>query len=618
MVEQPYSPSPSERNSQRQDGDEPTRHHVHHSFIWLGSIRTAFTILVVVIVSSFSSISALFTDNRIAGVDGASGPMMAALAALVGFVVVMAIVVLVQWLSYRNLYYELGSQEFNLYSGIFNKKRVQVPYQRIQSVNQKATLVQRVFGVCTVNVDTAGGSVNKAIVIPYLQNTQAERLRSELFARKLQAVAEKDGTLPGDREMSGQGFDPMTPGMAGWSEIPGTGTRRIENVLDMPAEIVQDVRGVFGGMAFDTGEVTYEYGLSNKELILTGLSNNTVFALIVFGILGAVAQLASEFAPLLTGTFEPIVGNVVVASTRLFGGNIIAAGVTAVIVVMCIIWVLSVIGACISYGGFRACRRGSRIEIERGLLQHHFQGVDIDRVQSVIVKQSFVRRLVGYCELSLGKIDAAASGSDEQQTGLSQGVVIHPFVKMSRVPEILAGLVPEFADVPVDDAPVAPVARRRALTRRCIIQGGGFWLAVGVAIVQIAANTLIPPGSEGSVALFYVNSGAFVGYALCVVLLILDILGALLWFRESGFAYNEQFMQVSNGGLSRETVSFPRRKIQYGFTKTNPLQRAAGTATVNARTAAGIGGTTVRLIDVCEEDARAWLEWLQPRGNMVK
>lgn len=64
-----------------------------------------------------------------------------------------------------------------------------------------------------------------------------------------------------------------------------------------------------------------------------------------------------------------------------------------------IVWVLSVIASCIGYGGFRARRRESRIEVEYGLLQHTFQGVDIERVQAVVVTQSFIRRIFGYCEV---------------------------------------------------------------------------------------------------------------------------------------------------------------------------------------------------------------------------
>lgn len=624
---QPYAPAPypgqpypQQPLPQQPMPQEPPRHHVHHSYIWLGSIQAGAALFFVVLVSGFSGFVGALADGETIG-DDLPLLMLVIGAIVLGLVLIIGLVALFQWLSYKHLYYIIGPEEFNLYSGIFNKKRVHVPYQRIQSVDQRASLLQRVFGVCTVSIDTAGGSNNKAVQVPYVQKSQAEQLRTELFARKQYATAVQEGMAPQEAAVAvaaASGVVLPQAGAAGQAAVAGAAGQAPHNVLDAPAEIWTDVRGVFGGSAVDTGKVTYEYGLTNKELLFTGLSNNTAFVLVILGILGGAAQFASQMAPVLTGMVDPLVGQFMLLSGQLFGGNLVAAGVALVLVIAAVMWLLSIVGSAISFGGFRACRRDNRIEVERGLLQHQFQGVSVDRVQSVIVKQSFIRRLLGYCELSLGKIDAAADSSDEQQKSLSQGLVVHPFVKMSRVPEILAGLVPEFAGVPVESTPVAPVALRRALIRRGIIQGTGLWLAVIIAIGQLCSNAFIVPDGDGVIALFYINTGAFIGYALCLVLFVLDLVGAVLWFRGSGFAYNDHFMQVSNGGFARETVSFPRKKIQFGYTKTNPFQRRARTATVSARTAAGIGGTTIRLIDVCEEDARSWLDWLKPRGNVVE
>lgn len=624
---QPYAPAPypgqpypQQPLTQQPMPQGPPRHHVHHSYIWLGSIQAGAALFFVVLVSGFSGFVGALADGETIG-DDLPLLMLVIGAIVLGLVLIIGLVALFQWLSYKHLYYIIGPEEFNLYSGIFNKKRVHVPYQRIQSVDQRASLLQRVFGVCTVSIDTAGGSNNKAVQVPYVQKSQAEQLRTELFARKQYATAVQEGMAPQEAAVAvaaASGVVLPQAGAAGQAAVAGAAGQAPHNVLDAPAEIWTDVRGVFGGSAVDTGKVTYEYGLTNKELLFTGLSNNTAFVLVILGILGGAAQFASQMAPVLTGMVDPLVGQFMLLSGQLFGGNLVAAGVALVLVIAAVMWLLSIVGSAISFGGFRACRRDNRIEVERGLLQHQFQGVSVDRVQSVIVKQSFIRRLLGYCELSLGKIDAAAESSDEQQKSLSQGLVVHPFVKMSRVPEILAGLVPEFAGVPVESTPVAPVALRRALIRRGIIQGTGLWLAVIIAIGQLCSNAFIVPDGDGVIALFYINTGAFIGYALCLVLFVLDLVGAVLWFRGSGFAYNEHFMQVSNGGFARETVSFPRKKIQFGYTKTNPFQRRARTATVSARTAAGIGGTTIRLIDVCEEDARSWLDWLKPRGNVVE
>lgn len=609
---------------------QPVRQHVHHSYIWLGSLSTAFMLLVIMFFSGFSAIVGALADGETITRGDLPLLMIVIGGIVLVFVLVVGLTAAYQVVAYKHLYYELGPEEFNLYRGIFNKKRVHVPYQRIQSVDQRATLLQRIFGVCTVSIDTAGGAANKAVSVPYVQKTKAEELRRELFARKQYQAAVQSGAVPpasaaalgGVQGAAGAAYvqgasAPAGAGYAGSAQVAPAGTG---NVLDAPAEIWQDVRGVFGGAAVDTGRVTFEYGMSNKELIFTGLSNNTAFIVVVLGIFGAVAQFAGEIVPLLFGTLEPVVGHATMLGARLFGGNIVAAGIAAFVVAAVVLWLLSAVGTCISYGGFRACRRSNRIEVEHGLLQHRFQGVDVDRVQSVVVKQSFVRRLLGYCELSLGKIDAAEEGQ-EQQNGLNQqGLVIHPFVKLNRVPEILAGIIPEFSDVPAESTPVARVALRRALIRRCIWQGSGFWLAVIIAVAQISLNALVcpAPSAEDAFIAQIANMGAVVGYALCLVLLVLDAVGAVLWYRGSGFAYNRRFMQVSNGGFSRETISFPRKKIQFGYTKTNPFQRHAGTATINARTAAGIGGTTIRLIDAREEDAAAWLGWIKPRGNMIE
>lgn len=634
---------------------EPQKCQVHHSYIWLGSIRTALALIAAVAVASLSSVVGVISDGGLASGDAFTATVIV-LAMCGGALLVIASIVVYQLVSYKHLYFTLGAGEFNLYSGILNKKRVHVPYQRVQSVDQKASLLQRLFGVCTVSIDTAGGSSNKAVTVPYLTKQQAEWLRIELFTRKraaaMRVAAGGAGVAAGANATglagafpasaaanamsaaSASGFAPAAPPAPLATPAPAPAG----NVLDTGAAIWQDVGGLFAGQDLYTGRVSYEYGLTNKELVLTGLSSNTAFALVLFGLLGIVAQFVDLAFDLFPRTMDSTLENFAAQATGAAAVSFFATIAVAVAGAMALLWLLSGVGACVSYGGFRARRRDNRIEVERGLLQHTFQGVDIDRVQSVVVKQTFIRRLMGYCEVSLSKIDAVSGGDDSsQQSSLNtRGVVIHPFVKMSRVPEILAGIIPEYADVPTEPVPVAPVALRRALIRRCLWQGGGFWLAVCVAAAQLLVNAFVtpadvvsafdlgevPPTPEGLAAANGVfsafNTVAVALYVLAAVLLALDAVGAVLWFRESSFAYNRRFMQISTGGFSRETASFPRQKIQFAYARTNPFQRMARTATIGARTAAGVGGTTMRLIDVREEDARAWLAWVEPRGNVLQ
>lgn len=588
----------------------PEKHRVHHSYIWLGGLQGSLAVLVAFAVALVPNLGGILADLGIAGGFGgfsASKALMGLAVAAIVFVVIVGVSLLYGAVSYKHLWYEMHDDEFSLFSGILSKRRVHVPYSRIQSVDQRASLLQRVCGVCTVSIDTAGGSANKAVTVPYVQRAEAERLRAELFARKRRAAA------------LAEGCSPAAPGPSEAASAPGFAAPG--NVLDAPADLWDDVRGVWAGEAVDTGRVTYEYGMTNKELVFTGLSNNTAFVLVLIGIVGVVSQAASVVAGIFGDAGEAVVDQAVSSSVRLFGGGLAVLGVAVVVGIAVILWAISALGSCIAYGGFHARRRDNRIEVEHGLLQHRFQGVSIDRVQSVVVRQSFIRRCLGYCELSLGKVDAVeADQSGQNGASFSQnGLVIHPFVKLDRVPEILQGLAPEFCDLPREALPVAPVALRRALIRRCIVQGAGLWLAAAMAITQALINAfLVPQDSFDEAFLYWFNVGAVAFYVACLLVEVLSAVSAVLWARGSSFAFNERFMQVSNGGLSRETTSFPRGKIQFGYTRANPFQRRAKTTTVVVRTAAGVGGTSVRLVDAREEDAAAWLAWLKPKGNVIE
>lgn len=631
---------------------EPTRHYVHHSYIWLSTARTVLILLVIGFISLFSVIS----DIKDAGEDiaASAAPFIGATLASTAIVILVAVVILVvfQILSYKHLYYELDAKEFNVYRGILNKKRSHVPYQRIQSVDQRATLIQRLFGVCTVYVETAGGAANKAITIPYVSKQQAEMLRTELFARKQLVLRQGNssqinwvqaarpvqgaGAVPDGSLAAGAGATPM-PGTTASSQVPqsyepATQAESDQNVLDMPAAIWDEFGGVFGGKQVNTGIVTYECGLSNKELILTGLSNNTAMAAVVVTVLLGIVQVVSMAVELFPSSLGAALDSYLSNPTAPDPFTA-ALGIGFIFFIVLFVWLVSAIATCISYGGFHVRRRDQRIEVERGLLQHQFHGVDVDRIQVITIRQSLIKRLLGYCELVVGKVQANVENSESSdQTNVSQGMVIHPFAPVKRVPEILAGLIPEYADVPTQSTPVAKVALRRALIRRGIVQGFGFWLAVvstaALLIAEAALSLDIVPVAQANIfqqialaklqdpALFSMIELAYiVALVISAVIFVLDIVGAVLWYRGSSFAYNRRFMQITNGGFTRTSTSALRSKIQYGFTRTNPLQRHAHTATILVRTAAGIGGSTIRLIDATEEDAGAWALWLLPRSR---
>ena len=616
----------------------PVKHKLNHSYVWLGALRIVPFVFVVAIASAGDALFELI-DIYTTG-----GSILIVLLALIAIVLVATgIAMLVRFISYNYIWYEYSNEEFSFYSGIISKKRAHVPYQRIQSINQKATLFQRIAGVCTVSIETAGGASNTAITLPYIEKSAAEALRKELFARKQFAQMKAAGVeIPAGMttEHAAETLGTVASQSATSSTLPApTGAPATTipaptvaptipsadeyNALDTPAHLVNDFRGVFGGDAIDTGTTTYEYGLSNKQLVLTGMTGKTSVVVVFLSIFATLSSVLSGIGYMFHTSEDEMISTVtglidLIPTSWMVG--VIVSIVGSFIAIMLVVWLITVGGACLSYGGFRARRRGARIETEYGIINHNFNGIDIDRIQSVEVSQSFFQRLLKSRTLSLARVASAAQDSSESSTKSQARLVIHPFVKLDKVDEILAGLLPEWQDLPAPDKKLPARARRRA-----ILQGGGFWLAIitfiTMFLLALPLNFDFLSYSELSdYLIFYTMADVFarVLYGVALLIFIVDIVGAILWHKGSGFGYDSTYVTIENSGISTNRTITPRTKVQMASLQTNPLQRNKQLTTIIAFTAAGVGASTLKLIDAEQDDASAWFSWCHPGGNKTQ
>ena len=90
------------------------------------------------------------------------------------------------WKNY-NFYFEGG--DLKIESGVITKNKLDIPVRRIQDIDVKRGIFQRIFSIAQVNIKTAGGDVSKAS-LKYLEEDQAEEVRQEL--RDLKNRREKD------------------------------------------------------------------------------------------------------------------------------------------------------------------------------------------------------------------------------------------------------------------------------------------------------------------------------------------------------------------------------------------------------------------------------------------
>lgn len=697
---------PDQQQPRAQEGSyqqipERQRHKLHHSYIWLSAVRSLPYVLIALVVSVAPAMGTLMED--IGKVDASNLSVLIVFGVSILFLLILeGIIVGAAAIGYRYRWYEFGVSEFSSYWGIFNKNRSHIPYQRIQSVNEKMSLLQRIVGVCTVTVETAGGENNKALVIPYVEKSAAERIRREVFMRKslmasgltpqeaderMQALASQErmqaeGSFAAANVPVGPNGFSSTVGTPGapippWElqaqqqavlqaqqqaalqqvqqasqampqQVPLTASQQAQqtqqmpqevpqqirqgafpqsqqvvspatNVLDMPADVMDDMRGIFAHAEVDTGKVTCEFGLSNKELLLSALSSKTSFAFVLLGVISALATLLGGLVDArIISSSEAVYS----AAWQAMGSSFGLFFLLFILGILLVLWLISVGSSCLTYAGFRSRRRGNRIEVERGLITHVFSGMDVERIQSIHIHQSFFQRLLKCCSVAYGRVGAMEEDGSSNGTNSSEAdrLVVHPFLPLSRVQEVIEGLTPEYRTLPQPTRHVDKKALRRALTRRVIWQGLGFWLLVvlvctwaelGVFVSSELSQEFFPGMTLLQVMLLITG---IVG-ALIVVIAVFEAINAVLWYRLAAMGWDRFGFTIVNGGFSTDSVTIPRTKIQAALIRTNPLQRHAKVASVVVNTAAGVGSTRHRLIDVSRGDAEEWLTWACPRGG---
>lgn len=84
---------------------------------------------------------------------------------------------------YRRFEYRLTEDTFDIDSGVISRRAREIPYGRIQNVDIRQNVIQRVLGIAEVRLETAGGGETEA-QLSYVSLDDGERVQEEVSTRK--------------------------------------------------------------------------------------------------------------------------------------------------------------------------------------------------------------------------------------------------------------------------------------------------------------------------------------------------------------------------------------------------------------------------------------------------
>ncbi len=143
-------------------------------------IRQFWPILLVVILNNL--------DFQTKGSSSSEDPYMTRILFVLGGISAIGSII-----AYFKFYYYITDDEFVIEKGLFQKKKINIPFDRIQTINFEQNLIHQAFNVVSLEVDSAGSN-QKEISLQAIKREEAEAIRAFIMTEKAksQSVVQKE------------------------------------------------------------------------------------------------------------------------------------------------------------------------------------------------------------------------------------------------------------------------------------------------------------------------------------------------------------------------------------------------------------------------------------------
>ena len=285
------------------------------------------------------------------------------------------------WFRFK---YQLLEDEIHIHKGIFVQKKLYIHKNRVQVTEISAGIIQRIFGLVSLTIQTAGGGSERAV----LSALDAETARTIVDVLNPKNAEESDINSELSQEEQQK------------SALPDQGEHS-HTKLTSPLNHEPHTNH------------NSEWTLSNKRLLYLALTSGEFG--IIATILGTILGQLSDF--ITDENIQWIVDRIpVIQQPGLF---FVLFSVVSVIMVS---YLLSILSSIVRYYGFTIRKVGKELHISRGLLERIQTTVPYHRIQAISSTEGLLRQPFGLESLS---IISAGHQQGQQQRSLLLAPLIY-------------------------------------------------------------------------------------------------------------------------------------------------------------------------------------------------
>jgi putative membrane protein len=305
------------------------------------------------------------------------------MTAFIAFIAIASLVSPI--LKYLYFTFHIEGDELIIQKGLLQKERKSIPLERIQSININQNVVQRILGIVSLEVDTAGSKA-KELEIPGLERAFASEFKELLQERKEEIIVEEDRT---QRDLVSARTD--TPDDA----FP----QAAQGVLDTPLQKPK-------AAAKDVTEITI-LKLGITDVLKVGVTQNHLKSggLAIGLAVGSWFQVNEFLKEYLGDWMQQFSMENIISRT--------SASIVFIAVILFLFFsvLISMVLAINKFWNFSIVKKGTDLEVKMGLFNKKEIKIPLNKVQILEFHSNPLRKLLGF---QTAQIFQAQSTDDKQ------------------------------------------------------------------------------------------------------------------------------------------------------------------------------------------------------------
>lgn len=443
----------------------------------------------------------------------------------------LLVIIVIAGLRFWSFRFRIEEDRIVIRQGILERTSVDLPFHRIQGINVERNPVDRLLGLVTVSLDTAGSETTEG-ELPCVSRDLAEELRRRIGFGDPGRADERPGVAEG-----------TVPGVPG-----GDMDRARQNGDRTPGRVL--------------------LRLSGGDMFRIGLGrDNILFAMML---IAAAWRRPRELPYRLAETFgfsEDLVrpaletAEATLARTDALGEGTFTGGI--VLTALSVVLAFGVGTAFLRYFGFTLWREGTGYRSRGGLLTQREVVVETAKIQQLTLSQDMLLRMLKRFRL---RMHPAADADASQHHDVPQVLEV-PLLEAPLAQEMRESVFGEEGEGPI----LLPKSGKFRRVSPFYIQALGLRLG---ALPALAGAVLLMPVT-GLTKVWATFAGTW-----AAIWIVCGGLTALQRWRRLGYVYGNDGMASRSGFVGRRVDAFLYRKAQSVALKRSPIERRNGLATL--------------------------------------